>query len=314
MKNINNGDYLLSVIIPVYNEEGNITELYNRIKKQVDDYLNIKYEIIFIDDGSFDKTWEIINSIHKKNNLVKGIKLSRNFGHQNALKAGIDLAKGDSVISLDGDLQQPPELIPKFYNYWLEGYDIVFGSREDTKGVSIFKKISSNLYYKILNFLSGSKLEKGSSDFRLLDRKVVEELKKFNESTLFIRGIIGWLGYKSKSIKYKADERLHGHTKYSFSRMTKFAIDGIMSFSIKPLRIATILGVLISFTGFCYIIYALYIKLFLDTAIQGWTSILVSVLFIGGIQLLCIGIVGEYVGKLFIESKKRQLYIIEKIL
>jgi len=312
--NLNNNTPEISVIIPVYNEEGNIIELYNRLVLEIERLIKTNYEIIFIDDGSKDQTWDLINNLNSRNSFVKGIKLSRNFGHQNALKAGLDFSKGKAVISLDGDLQQPPELISKFYNYWKKGFDIVYGSRVDTKGVPKWKEMTSSLFYKFLNYLSDTKLDKGSSDFRLLDRKVVNELKKFNENLLFLRGIVGWIGFNSKAINYTAEKRFHGKTKYSFMKMIKFGLDGIMSFSIKPLRVATITGFLISFIAFGYIIYALLVRFVFFTALPGWTSILVWVLFIGGIQLICIGIAGEYIGKLFLEVKKRQIYVVDKIL
>ncbi len=305
---------LLSLVIPTYNESGNIEELYKQIIGVINKIENINYELIFIDDGSKDDTWEKISKLHCNNNNLKGIRLSRNFGHQNALKAGIDISSGDAVISMDADLQHPPQLISAMIEKWREGFEIVSTFREDTNGVSFAKKLNSKLYYKFLNFISGLELSEGSSDFRLLDRKVVNELKNINESQLFLRGLVSWLGFSSTSIKYVAEKRFSGSTTYSFIRMLKFAIDGIMSFSIKPLRIASVLGASISLFAFIYILSALYDKFILEKVVQGWTSILVSVLFLGGVQLLSIGLLGEYVGKMFLESKKRKNYIVTSTL
>lgn len=302
----------LSVVIPVHNEGSNLKELYKRLKNVLEDKLQITYEIIFVEGGSEDDSWNIIEDMHKQNKNVKGIKFSRRFGHQHALKAGLDYSNGKAVVSIDGDLQQPPEMIGEFYYEWKKGYDIIYALRKDTKGVSLWKKATSRIFYSFLNLISDIKIEKGSSDFRLLDRKVVNELKKFSECQLFLRGIIKWVGYKSTSIYYVAEKRYSGKTKYTLRRMLHFAVDGVMSFSIRPLRLATILGVFISILSCIYIMYALFVRFIVKTVVPGWTSILISILFLGGIQLLSLGILGEYIGKLFLEAKRRQYYIVEK--
>jgi dolichol-phosphate mannosyltransferase len=225
----------------------------------------------------------------------------------------LDYSIGKAVISMDSDLQHPPEIIEKFYEEWKKGYDIVCATRKDTEGISLLKKVSSRFFYTVMNFLSDTKIEEGSSDFRLLDRKVVDEVKKFSETHLFLRGIISWIGYKSTAVEYLASQRYSGKSKYTIKKMVHFALDGIMSFSIRPLRVAMACGFFISVFSFLYILYALISKFVLKTTLAGWTSILISVLFLGGIQLLSIGILGEYLGKLFIESKKRRNYIIEKL-
>jgi dolichol-phosphate mannosyltransferase len=303
----------VSIVIPVYNEENNLAELYKQLKFVLETKLKVTYEIIFVDDGSKDSSWNIIVDLYSQNNNVKGIKLSRNFGHQQALKAGLDYSIGKAVISMDSDLQHPPEIIEKFYEEWKKGYDIVCATRKDTEGISLLKKVSSRFFYTVMNFLSDTKIEEGSSDFRLLDRKVVDEVKKFSETHLFLRGIISWIGYKSTAVEYLASQRYSGKSKYTIKKMVHFALDGIMSFSIRPLRLAMACGFFISIFSFLYILYALISKFVLKTTLAGWTSILISVLFLGGIQLLSIGILGEYLGKLFIESKKRRNYIIEKL-
>lgn len=300
----------ISIIIPVYNEEGNLEELYRRLASVLGK-MDVTYEIIFVDDGSIDNSWGIISKLHSEDKNIKGIKFSRNFGHQYALKAGFEYSNGNATVTIDADLQQSPELILEMYDKWKEGYEIVQAVRKNTKGTLFLKNIFSNLFYKTINFLSESKIKPGSSDFRLLDYKVVREIKNLKENQLFLRGIISWLGFKSYYIEYCADKRFSGLTKYSYKKMLKLAIDGIMSFSIKPLRLVTIMGLFATFLAFIYFIYALVIRIFYQKTNTGWASILITILFMGGIQLISLGIIGEYIGKVYIESKNRQNYIIE---
>ena len=299
-------DFKVSVIIPSFNEESNIKPLFDAISKNTKEY---NVELIFIDDGSSDKTLENIKNLASQSIDIRYISFTRNFGHQNALKAGYDFATGDCIISMDGDMQHPPELIPEMIRLWQQGYKIVSTKRKHTKSLSFFKRITSRLYYKILNFFSEIKIENGSSDFRLLDKKVVQELKNFNENYLFFRGLIPWLGFSQIQLEYIESQRFSGKTKYSFSKMLHFASDGITSFSVKPLKISIYLGFIIAFL---YILYAIYISIFTNNAITGWTSTIISILFIGGIQLIMIGILGNYLGKLFMENKKRPNYIIKE--
>ncbi|HAF31095.1 MAG TPA: glycosyltransferase [Bacteroidales bacterium] len=301
-------NFIVSIIIPCYNEESNIAQIYNSLLSYIKDF---NYEIFFIDDGSTDNTLENIKTINKSDKQVKFISFSRNFGHQNALKAGYDSAKGDCVICLDSDLQHPPELIPEMINLWQKGYKIVSTKRKD-KSSGFFKKITSKIFYRVINKLSEVKIEDGAADFRLLDKQVVQELKKLNEKFLFYRGLIPWLGFSQIQLEYLASPRFSGRTKYSFSKMLHFASDGITSFSVKPLKVSIYIGFTIAFVAFLYILYAIYIAIFTDKAVAGWTSTIISVLFIGGIQLVMIGIVGNYLGKLFIENKKRPNYIIKE--
>lgn len=302
----------ISVVVPIYNEQENLPELYRRVKAVLEKDLRVSYEIIFVDDGSGDNSWEIIERFHKENPNSKGIKFSRNFGHQYALKAGIDYSKGDAVVTMDADLQQPPEMVSDFYYKWREGYKVVQAIRKDTKGASIFKKLTSKIFYKTTNFLSDVEINPGASDFRMIDRQVVEELKKIHEDQLFLRGIIPWLGFNEVTIEYVAQTRFAGETKYTEKKMFKFAVDGIMAFSIRPLRLSIFAGLIVSLMAFFYIMYAIIANLIYKITLPGWTSILVSVLFLGGFQLISIGILGEYLGKLFIENKKRGNYIINK--
>lgn len=305
-----NNNLFISIIVPVLNEEGNILELTNRLIELTKKYKN--YEIIYVDDGSSDNSLDIIKNLRKTNKHIHYLSFSRNFGHQNALKAGIDCATGDCVISIDGDLQHPPELIPVMIEKWKEGFDVVYTLRKDYPKIPLLKKITTRLFYKIMNKFSDISIDQGTADFRLLDKKIVDILRTMNEKFLFFRGMIRWLGFKQTSIEYVPDERYHGRSKYSAIKMMRLAITGITSFSVRPLRISTMVGSLIALVAFIYGIYALYIKLFTNKSVQGWTSVLVTVTFIGGIQLIMIGILGEYLGKLFIESKKRPNYIIKE--
>lgn len=298
----------VSIITPCFNEEGNIKLFYNNVKKQLKGFV---YEILYINDGSTDNTLEEIKKIKKRDKNVKYISLSRNFGHQSALKAGYDHADGDCIISMDTDLQHPPEIIKKLINKWEEGYDVVITLRKDNK-IGFFKRVTASIFYKLINILSDTKINRGAADFRLIDKKVLIALKKFNENFLFIRGIISWMGFKQYEIEYHPNKRKSGKTKYSIKKMVKFAITGITSFSIKPLRFAIYIGIIIAFFSFIYGLYVIYMAIFTNNTITGWASLITSVLFIGGIQIIILGIIGEYLGKLFIENKGRPNYIIEE--
>jgi dolichol-phosphate mannosyltransferase len=300
---------IISLIVPCHNEEGNIELLYHKITEQISK-LKIDYELIFIDDGSTDNTFGIIKLLSQINPKLKSIRLSRNFGHQAAIIAGLNHCNGDCLIMMDADLQHPPELIPEMIQKWIDGYDIVNTIREDSDDISFFKRVTSIGFYKIINQISKTKIEAGSADFRLLDRKVIDSFNEIEEYSLFIRGMINWVGFSSTSIPYKANERFSGTSKYSLRKMLSFAVDGITSFSSAPLHISMIFGLICSFLSFIYMIYALYINFFTDKALEGWTSIIISILFIGGIQLISIGILGEYLSKIFYEVKKRPRYLI----
>jgi len=292
------------------NEEGNIRFLIERIVNIVSRYPD--YELIFIDDGSTDNSLKIIQEERTRNEKIHFISFSRNFGHQHALRAGLDYATGDCVISMDGDMQHPPELISKLVEKWQEGYEIVYTLRKDDPKLSFTKRKTANIFYFIINHFSDVKIEKGAADFRLLDKGVIKIIKTIKESNLFMRGMVSWLGFKQYGISYLPEERHWGKTKYTLGKMIKFAITGITSFSNKPLHISTMLGYIIATLAFLYGIYAIIMKIFADNTISGWTSVLTIVSFIGGIQLIMIGILGEYIGKLFIETKRRPNYIIKE--
>jgi dolichol-phosphate mannosyltransferase len=302
----------ISIIIPTYCEEGNIVPLYSKLVLELNNLKISAFEIIYINDGSTDESLEKIKELVTQDSRVKYIHFSRNFGHQNALRAGLDFASGNAVISMDADLQHPPEMLPMLINHWREGYQVVYTKRKNTSDLSLFKKLTSALFYKLVNYLSETKLEEGTADFRLLDRSVVEALKKFKENNLFYRGIVPGIGFKQISVEYTPHERFSGKTKYTFSKMVRFALIGITSSSAKPLYFSIYLGVFLAILSFLYAVYAIYISVFTEKAITGWTSLIASILFIGGIQLVMLGIVGIYLGKLFSESKNRPNYIVEE--
>jgi glycosyltransferase involved in cell wall biosynthesis len=302
----------ISIVIPCYNEEGNVNVLYDKLKVILQECQISNFEILYINDGSNDNSLVKLKELAEKDSCVKYIHFSRNFGHQNALRAGLDHARGNAVISMDADLQHPPELIPTMIELWQTGHKVVYTIRKDTKDLSFFKKLTSKMFYRLVNYLSETKLEEGTADFRLLDRMVVESLRSFKETNLFYRGIIPGLGFKQIGIDYTPNERFSGKTKYTFSKMVRFALTGITSSSAKPLYFSIYLGSFLALCSFIYGIYAIYISVFTEKAITGWTSIIASILFIGGIQLIMLGIVGVYLGKLFSENKNRPHYIIEE--
>lgn len=302
---------LISIVVPVFNEEGNITPFFTELKKSIPSRYLAEY--IFVDDGSTDSTLNNIKKLVSKNPEVKYLSFTRNFGHQYALKAGLDYAKGKAVISLDGDFQHPPTLIPQMLAKWqTDGFKIVYTRRIDDEKISYFKKVTSKYFYYLINSMSEARIEVGSADFRLLDREVVDLITSSNESTLFLRGLVSWTGHQSFGIDYHPDNRSWGVSKYTYPKMLSLALDAITSFSIVPLRFATIIGLFMALFSGIYGIYAVVVFLtHRSSVIIGWPSVIISVLFIGGLQLLILGIIGEYIGKIFLETKNRPLYIIQ---
>jgi glycosyltransferase involved in cell wall biosynthesis len=298
----------VSVVIPSFNEEGNIEALAARLVKVLQT-IKYDYEVIFVDDGSSDGTLERLKGLAGLDSHLYYLELSRNFGHQNALKAGYDYADGDCVISMDGDMQHPPEMIPQFLEKWEEGYDVVYTCREYQDETTFFKTKSSDLFYGVLNSLSDTKLERGTADFRLIDRKVANVVSSLNENGLFIRGLIKWLGFKQYGIHYQAEARFSGQSKYTLKKMFTFASQGITAFSVRPLYLATGLGIFFSLLSLLYIPYIL-ISYYYGHVISGWASILATIVFFGGMQLMVLGIIGTYLGKLFMQAKQRPNYII----
>ncbi|MEY3968556.1 MAG: hypothetical protein RL137_1461 [Bacteroidota bacterium] len=301
----------LSLVIPTFNEEGNVQRLYQEIRAVLAQLQLEHYEFIFIDDGSSDASLHNIEALRAQDPKVHYLQFSRNFGHQHALKAGLDHARGAAVISLDADLQHPPALIADMLHHWRNGAEVVYTRRQDKQNIGFFKKMSAKAFYWLANRLSEVPIEEGTADFRLLDRKVVDAIKSFKESHLFLRGLIPTLGFKQVALDYEAAARHSGQSKYSFGKMLRFAINGITSSSAKPLYFSIYLGLFFAFLAFVYGCYAIYIAVFTNAAITGWTSLIASVLFIGGIQMILIGIVGIYLGKLFVQSKQRPTYIIK---
>jgi glycosyltransferase involved in cell wall biosynthesis len=299
---------LVSIVIPAHNEEENIIVIADRIEK-VFSTLAYDFEILVIDDGGTDKTLAVIEELAKTRSNFFYIEFSRNFGHQPALKAGLDHAKGDCVISLDADLQHPPELFKQMLEKWEEGYEVVYTRRKEDKTQSLKKRKSSQYFYKLLNSLSDIKIESGTADFRLLDRVVIDVFKKFKENDLFIRGLIKWLGFKQYAIDYMPEKRYAGASKYNISKMRRLAIQGVTSLSTKPLHTAVYLGFFFSMLSLLYVPYVVY-ALVDGHPVSGWASLITTVAFFGGLQLIILGIIGIYIGKMFMETKNRPTYII----
>ncbi len=301
----------ISIIIPVYNEEGNLNELYDRLLKAIEP-ITENYELIFVNDGSIDGSLELIIRLSENNNKVFYIDFSRNFGHQVALMAGIDSSKGKAIVIIDSDLQDPPELIPKLYDKHQEGYDIVYAQRKKRDGESFFKKVSAKLFYRILKRMVAFDIPLDAGDYRIFDRKVALSLKRMPEQNKFLRGQMAWLGYKQSKVLYDRDSRKHGKSAYSYEKMFLLALDAITGFSDKPLVLVRKLGFFISFLSFFVILFAIFSHFVLQQTITGWTSLIISVMFIGGIQLFSIGIIGEYISRININVKDRPLYIVDK--
>jgi dolichol-phosphate mannosyltransferase len=302
-----------SIVVPAYNEENTLAEFYARLAKVLQS-LDGGSEILFVNDGSTDETEKILQQLHHKDPRVRILHLSRNFGHQVAITAGIDLAQGRACLIMDADLQDPPEVIPEMIRLWHAGFEVVYGLRKKRLGESRFKLATASLFYKALKRLAHIEIPQNVGDFRLLDRKVVDALKTLPERNRFVRGLVSWVGFRQTDLLYERDGRFAGETKYPFLKMLKFALDGITSFSATPLRLATWMGLLCSFASFLLILWVIGAKLFTDRTVLGWASLMVVVLLIGGVQLLTIGILGEYIGRIFDEAKQRPLYLIrEKI-
>jgi glycosyltransferase involved in cell wall biosynthesis len=296
----------------MYNEEEVIPVTYQRLT-DVMEKANVNYEIIFVNDGSRDKTAELLNEICDNDKRVKLLDFSRNFGHQIAITAGMDYSCGQCIVVIDGDLQDPPELIPAMIEKWKDGYDVVYGKRISRQGESIFKKLTAAIYYRLLRSMTDVSIPVDTGDFRLIDRKVCDALKEVKERNRYVRGLISWLGFKQTSIEFERQERFAGETKYPLRKMLKLAFDGITTFSYKPLKLASYIGTIISLGSFAYLIFVIVQRLFFPETVQpGWASTLAVSLFFNGITLLMLGIMGEYVGRIYDEVKGRPLYIIKE--
>ena len=304
----------ISIIIPCYNEEDVLISLYDRINDVSKKLANYECEFIFINDGSKDKTEYIIEELNKKDNRVKLFSFSRNFGHQAAVSCGIHHADGDIAVIIDADLQDPPEIIPDMVKeYEVTKTPIIYGKRVSRKGESFFKKLTASIFYRLINFLSEVKFHVDTGDFGLINKNVIEAYKSFNENPKYIRGLIIWTGFEQKPFEYERDVRAAGHTKYTLKKMLRLAITGILSFSVRPLRISLFFGILSILIAIVFSIRVFYLYLFNpEVLVKGWASIIITILFIGGVQLISLSVISEYLANIFNETKKRPEYIIKK--
>ena len=305
---------LISLVIPCFNEEEVIHETLTRLNALAASLKDYAVEFVFIDDGSRDKTRELLTQAAMKDPRIKVIAFARNFGHQVAVTAGVDMASGDAVVLIDADLQDPPEVVLTMVEKWREGYDVAYGVRAERLGESRFKLFTAKWFYRLLNHISDISIPLDTGDFRLMSRRVVECLKKMPEQDRFIRGMVSWVGFRQIGIPYTRVPRFAGESKYPLRKMIRFSLDGILSFSTKPLRIAMTLGMTSSLIALGGIAYVLYVRLFTHSWVEGWAGILCSILFLGGVQLIAIGILGEYIGRIYNESKRRPLYFVDEVI
>lgn len=296
----------------MFNEELVAKESYIRLKKVMDGIIE-PYEIIFVNDGSKDKTASVLAEICESDRNIKLVDFSRNFGHQVAITAGMDFTEGEAIVVIDGDLQDPPEVIVQMIEKWKEGYDVVYGKRIERKGDTFFKKFTAKIFYRFLKSMTDVEIPVDTGDFRLIDRKVCDALKQVNERNRYIRGLISWLGFKQIGVEFSRDKRFAGETKYPLKKMIKFAFDAITTFSYKPLKLASYAGFFLSFCSFIYLLVVLLEKIFVKTTVQGWASILAVNLLLNGIVLMILGIIGEYIGRIYDEAKGRPLYVVREI-
>jgi polyisoprenyl-phosphate glycosyltransferase len=302
---------LYSIVIPVYNEAEVLPTLYQRLT-QVMESLGERYEVIFVNDGSRDVSPFLIRELQAKDERVKLISLSRNFGHQTAITAGLDHSVGQAVVVMDADLQDPPEVIPQMIDKWREGHEVVFAMRERRSGEGLFKRATAAVFYRLLRQLTAIEIPLDAGDFRLMSRRAVEALKVVRERNRFMRGLAAWVGFRQTSITFVRDVRYAGKTKYPLRKMMRFALNGLTSSTTVPLQLSTYLGFAVSLISLFYMVYVIGRKLFTDQFVPGWASVIVAVLFLGGIQLISLGIIGEYIGRIYEEVKQRPLYVIDE--
>ncbi len=303
---------LITIIIPAYNEEESLPMLYERLTRLMNDVGNYDFEILFVNDGSKDKTLQIIKELRSKDGRICYVDFSRNFGKEIAMLAGLDYAKGDAVIFMDADLQDPPELIPELIKYWEEGYDDVYARRRSRKGETWLKKFTSKMYYIVLQSLTKVEIQKDTGDFRLLDRRCVNALKQMRETGRNSKSMFSWIGYKKKEVLYDRDPRIAGKTKWNYIKLIDLAIDGITSFTTSPLRISTLLSIPTFLMLLIYFIYVIAKWLRTGVFVEAFQAIILLVLFFSGIQILLFGIIGEYLGRIFNETKNRPLYFVNE--
>jgi polyisoprenyl-phosphate glycosyltransferase len=300
---------ILSVIVPAYNEQEVLREFHRRMTEVVRN-LPLEYEIVYVNDGSTDNTLDVLAELRLADRHVAVVDLSRNFGKEIALSAGLDHARGDAVVVIDADLQDPPELIPELVNTWREGYDVVYATRSAREGESLMKKTTAHLFYRAIQGVSRFKIPEDTGDFRLLSRRAVNALKQFREQHRFMKGLFAWIGYPQKSVFYRRDPRFAGETKWNYWKLWNFAIEGITSFTIAPLKIATYLGLVVALGAFAYGAFIIVRTLLFGNPVAGYPSLMVVILFLGGVQLVALGVIGEYLGRMFDETKGRPLYLV----
>ena len=301
----------ISIVIPAYNEEESLPYLHDRIIKLIDTIENYEFEVLFINDGSKDKTLELIKKYRTEDKRFSYVNLSRNFGKETAMIAGLDYASGDAVVFMDADLQDPPEILPELIKYWEEGYDDVYARRKTREGETFFKKITSKIYYRLLQKLTNIEIQQDTGDFRLLDRRCVNAIKKLRESQRCSKSIFSWIGYKKKEVLFDRDARIAGKTKWNYKKLVDLAIDGITSFTTSPLRISTYISIPTFITLFVYFVYVIAKSCIIHEPIQAFQAIILIDLFFFGIIILLIGIIGEYLGRIFNETKNRPLYFVD---
>lgn len=301
----------ISIVAPVFNEAEGIRTFVRAVKSELE-RLTDAWEMILVDDGSSDHSWEILQTLHAEDSCIKILRFSKNFGVQAAVSAGLKFAQGDAVITMDSDMQHPPELIPKMVQQWQSGFHSVFTVRTYSEEIGFVKRSMSSLFAKTMHGISHSSLQEGVSDYRLLDRKVVDALNLMGENARFLRAMVSWLGFKQTSLSFKTAPRIAGTTKFSFAKLLQLALDGITSFSIQPLRWITGSGLAIASASLCYAFYILAEVLFTGITTPGWPTLIVAVLFLGGMQLTALGIVGEYVGRIYMETKRRPLFVLQE--
>lgn len=303
----------ISIIIPVFNEEQSLNDLYTAVNSLMNDNTEYIWEVMMIDDGSTDHSLQIIKKIRETDKRISYIHLSRNFGKENAMLAGFDYVSGDCAIVMDADLQHPPYVIMDMIKYWEKGYEDVFAKRKSRGKESLIRKFSTKLYYKLLQMIAHDEVLVDVGDFRLLDRKCIDALKNIRETQRYTKGLYSWIGFKKHQIFFEQKERITGKSSFSYIKLINLAIDGITSYSIMPLRLSSIIGIFVSFIAFLYMCFVIIKTILIGDPVQGYPTLIIVILFLGGLQLVSIGIIGEYLGRIFYETKNRPVYIISEI-
>lgn len=304
--------YLLSVVVPAYNEQEVLPEFHRRLRQVLDGLADTRCEIVYVNDGSRDNTLAVMQALQMQDTRVSLINLSRNFGKEIALTAGLDHAQGDAVVVIDADLQDPPEVIPALVDGWKQGYDVVYAQRTFREGETALKKLTAHMFYRVAQRMSRVKIPSDTGDFRLLSRRAVEAVKQLREHHRFMKGLFAWIGYPQLAVPYRRDPRFAGETKWNYWKLWNFALEGLTSFSIGPLKVATYFGMLVAVGALVFAAWIIAKTLLFGEVVQGYPTIMVTMLFLGGVQLISIGLLGEYVGRMFNESKQRPLYLVDR--